>query len=1305
MTPAYQIKEQPVTDAPLLLFDCQFSGGQAEHWSTHAVTVNGVSYAARVVKHNLYEVQTSSDQGVDAIPKISITLANADSRFSQLERNDGFKGSKITVSFVFFDLRKQTPVSDPSVLFIGIANPPDEITQSEFRLSAINRMNLQRVLLPQIRIQRRCPWEFPATQEQRQEAVSGGSQGKYSRFYRCGYSPDVSGGAGNLNGAVPFTSCGFTRADCQARGMFGGETRRFGGIEFVPSSTLVRSYGEKGSHLSPVYDNEARYNDFVPLIYGTGWYSPGIVFARNDGNLTRMEVLLGTGEVNSVIKVLVNDIEIPFGQAGSNMTGTGWFNVVTTGARSGAFNPDFSDATGNPLGDPYGSMAMMSVVVPNRINDGTRLPTIKVLMQGLKLPRYAPDGTALGEEFTNNPAWILLDILRRSGWTLDEIDLESFIAAAADCDELIQTQDLNGNPTTASRFQCNVVLKARRTAGDLVRAIRNSSRLFLTYGDGGLLQLKVEDTFARQQPSKPDWSNSEDPVNGGWPGYEFGDGSSGVSSILRRASGEPHIRLFSKNIVDTPNRFALEFQDALNEYQQDSFSMVDVDDVARTGQEITAPFTVLGIPSFDQAARILRYNLDRTLRGNTYAEFNTSVRALGLRPGDLITLTYLKEGFDRQPFRILKIAPNMNYRTALITAQIHDDAWYDDANGQLTGNSGARRQPNSGAGLPRPLIGAVVDVDGNVQFSVTENTASSSDGTLTLQAGIGFTAPSGVPPGGPDIPLLSLSAVPATGAGTLGSDQSLYYAVSAVDAQNSESSLSFVVRATIPSGPNTNSVTLSGLSFGSSTTAFNVYRGSNPDQLFLIAKGQPVASQFTDTGAAELVAAPPDSNYDHANFYWRMEQQPEYPATLYSSNTAGNDTLQMPPDAYQGMTLRITRGKGAGQEQAIVSNTNTTLTLKSNWDTVPDASSYFVVAESGWRFGANGKASPVVFEIPNRTGATVHILGRAANINNAESPYELSTVTRWDIGGAGNGPPDGSVPAQPLFGIAMSPHASGTVELSGVGFSDLSNTHTISAGTLSLYYWDELTGATTFSLASAIGAQDTSVTLNQPGTAQEGSYLQIEAEVLQVTGTANGGAQYTVTRGAHGTTAAAHSSQTPVYHLSRKVAIVPFVRNFFGSPASGSWSYPVFLPDARIASAELFVTNSQGDSPTGFIALTQTASAGLRTLSGGQISFQIEGFLAIQTSAAPEVVADAARSVRDVFAIVSQAPADAAIQLRVNQNGAAWCTLTIPSGGFISNSVNGFSLPPLIEGARLSLDVLSTGQSTPGSNLTVVIRL
>src|SRR5262245_37110132 len=279
MQTIFELKEQAVTDTPLLLFDCTLPDGRTEHWSTHAVTVADTNYSARVLRHNVFELQASSDQGVDGVPRISLVLANADSHCSQIERATGWKGARLTAGLVFYDLRNGTSLTERSVLFQGICNPPDEILEATFRITATNRMNLQRLLLPQVRIQRRCPWEFPSNDGQRAEAVSGGANGKYSRYYRCGYSAGAPGGSGNLTGGSPFTSCGYTRGDCQARGMFSN----FGGIEFVPPAIQVRTYGDTNWHTSAVQANEARYNDFVPMVYGTAWYNPPVVFARNDG--------------------------------------------------------------------------------------------------------------------------------------------------------------------------------------------------------------------------------------------------------------------------------------------------------------------------------------------------------------------------------------------------------------------------------------------------------------------------------------------------------------------------------------------------------------------------------------------------------------------------------------------------------------------------------------------------------------------------------------------------------------------------------------------------------------------------------------------------------------------------------------------------------------------------------------------------------------------------------------------------------------------------------------------------------------
>ncbi|HEV3334584.1 MAG TPA: phage tail protein [Bryobacteraceae bacterium] len=1292
MQTVFELKEQPVTDTPILVFDCLLPNGQVEHWCTHGLTVGTTTYSARVLQHSAFDIQTASDQDVDGSPRISVLLANADSHFSEIQQSCGWKGATLTVGFVFYDLRNKTPLTDAAVIFQGICNPPDEIRESTFRLTASNRMNLQRLFLPPIRIQRRCPWQFPTTLAQRTEAVAGGANGKYSLYYRCGYSPDVSGGTGTLNNGQPFTSCGYTRQDCQARGML----TRFGGIEFVPPTIAVRPYGKNWQD-SALSVNQARYNDFVPMVYGTAWMTPPVVFARNDGNLTRMEVLLGIGEIQGVITVLVNDVEIPLGVSGKDMTGTGWYNVLTLGSRDGAFDLNFVDSSGKPTSDPYGSMAYLSVVVPTRLSSGTSLPSVKVLAQGLTLPTYSADGSYSSDQFSSNPAWILLDILRRSGWSAAEIDIPSFAAAAAFCDEQINAIDLNGNAITLPRFQCNLVLQSRRSGGDVARGIRNTARLYLTYGPGGLLQLRTENSVALQQPAKPVNSNSTEPLNEGWPSYEFGDGSTGVSGILRGQNGEPSVIVSSRSIADTPNRISVEFQDSLNGYQQDSYELVDPADIALASQEVSSTLQALGVPNYDQAARILQFNLDKSIHGNSYIRFDTSVKAMGIQPGDLITVTYLKEGFQRQPFRVLKISPSTNYRTATITAQIHDDAWYLDTSGQSSSAAGNTYQGVAGIGMPKPLLGNVLDSNGNIQFGVVESTANSSDGTPQISVSVSFVPPTTATATGPGIPLISLIAAVGEG-GTLAGSEIFYYAVSGVDALSQESALSFNVRAVIANDGS--SVTLSGLSFAPGTSTFNVYRGVSPAQVFRIASNQALAAQFTDNGLANQLIAPPDPNYDHANFYWRMELQPETAVTVHSPTTVGNTALGMAVNRYQGMSLRITRGTGQGQERVITSNDAASLTISPIWAVEPDATSFFVVAAAGWCLGSKTQSSPVQFTIPNLSGEMVQLTGRSANVNDIECAPELSIVTRWQIGGAGVA--DRAVPAAPFFGLAANQTGGGIV-VSGLSFTDLTNTRSISSATLTLNYWDELQGSS-LPLGGNVGPADQLLSFNSAGSAQLNSLLQIEAEILRVAAVQNSGLQYHVTRAAAGSQAAAHTAGATVYLLTSQTVITPFPPEFFGSPYSGNWSCPLPLADARVASADLFVTNGMGNSPTTSICLTGTTDNGIRTLSGGQYSIQVEGYLAVNQAAAPVLIVERAHSVRDAFAVLGRA-ADAPVQLQLNLNGSAYCQLAFSTGAIISSTVDGKTLAPLTAGAQLTLSVLTVGQTYPGSDLTVLIRL
>jgi hypothetical protein len=592
------------------------------------------------------------------------------------------------------------------------------------------------------------------------------------------------------------------------------------------------------------------------------------------------------------------------------------------------------------------------------------------------------------------------------------------------------------------------------------------------------------------------------------------------------------------------------------------------------------------------------------------------------------------------------------------------------------------------------------------QFGISETSTESTDGSVTESLAVSFSVPAKPAASSAGIPLMGLNAQVNNSGGTLAGGQVLYYGVSADDVNGDEGGLSFIATVNVPAGDNTNQVTLVSLSFSPSAVSFNVYRGPNPTQILMIASAQSIAGQFVDSGLTASLQGPPDPNYDHANFYWRLELQPPEQVNIFSATTVGSSTLNMVLNLYNGATARITMGTGAGQERTIASNTATTLTVTAPWSIPPDSTSFFLIADSTWQFGASSNASPSSFAVPNRQGVTIHVSGLAANVLDEECAYALSPLTRWTITGSTGAALDTDVSGQPIFGLY--PIGAGSIEALGIAFTSLTNTLSISAGTLTLAYWDELNGPSLILLSAAMGTTDISFTVATAVSASSGDLVQIDAEVMVVQQNLANSTTVPVTRASHGTTAAAHTAQTGVYFLEKKIFILPFAQDFFGSPASGSYAFPITIPDVRIAAAELFMTNSRGNSSVAAESFTSTTDLGLRSLLGGQLTIQVEGPLAIQTNAAPPLLVENTCSVRDVYAVVQDAPSGAPVTMQVTQNGQVYCELTIATGATVSNVVDGFALGPLQAQAIVGLSITSvvqTASTTPGMNLTVTIRL
>jgi hypothetical protein len=220
-------------------------------------------------------------------------------------------------------------------------------------------------------------------------------------------------------------------------------------------------------------------------------------------------------------------------------------------------------------------------------------------------------------------------------------------------------------------------------------------------------------------------------------------------------------------------------------------------------------------------------------------------------------------------------------------------------------------------------------------------------------------------------------------------------------------------------------------------------------------------------------------------------------------------------------------------------------------------------------------------------------------------------------------------------------------------------------------------------------------------------YVVIDQEILRLIASSPDGLGFAVDRALHTTTAVIHKAAAVVFPLKQMTVSFPFLEGFFGTPAAGNWTQSVVVANAKICSAELFATNSRGNGPATSGQFTSLVGGGLRTLTGGQVMLQVPGYLAVQNGAVPPLDPGAVYAVRDVYAYVGTPPGDtASISLQVTMDGQNYgAPLVIEPHKTESVPLDGSTLPVLRAGRQIGLNILSVGEKTPGSDLTVVIRV
>jgi hypothetical protein len=287
----------------------------------------------------------------------------------------------------------------------------------------------------------------------------------------------------------------------------------------------------------------------------------------------------------------------------------------------------------------------------------------------------------------------------------------------------------------------------------------------------------------------------------------------------------------------------------------------------------------------------------------------------------------------------------------------------------------------------------------------------------------------------------------------------------------------------------------------------------------------------------------------------------------------------------------------------------------------------------------------------------------------------------------------------------------GELTVSAIGFNDLTNVSGVTTGTVQLFYWNELFTPSSYSLADSVDAVSPVLNLTVAGSPYLGQVIQIDQELMSILSFDQTNSTYTVVRGILKSTPASHNAGALVLHLDDSVIVMPFTPGFFENRSSTNYIHTVSMPDVRISAAEFFATNSFGNGQSNQVCYTQTQDTQYRTLSGGQFSMQVNGYLSNQLNAAPPLLVEATHAVRDIRLSLGQAATGYVVQVDLLQNNAEYSRVVLnPADSPGQDVVDGSNLAPLQEGALLSMNVALipisgySGTFNPGKDLTLTIR-
>ncbi|MCK5617313.1 DUF2163 domain-containing protein, partial [Candidatus Pacearchaeota archaeon] len=304
------------------------------------------------------------------------------------------------------------------------------------------------------------------------------------------------------------------------------------------------------------------YTDFDINLNVSDIYKGDAIDISTNGRKTRVSILYGicAGEIEEIIGCNVNgkdiDITDPYGFAGRLGVTDQHYSVTDAptwidsdgdtqyswilhdrkaGGPSDYYFPELAFACINSSSDS----GYREGFPLNGLSRDVYLNEVDFRVKGLKTQEYDSAGDPTILQWSNNPAWCILDFLeKRSMRKLDSefIDYVSFYNAAQVC--------------IANNYEISLIIDKQENDIDTMTAMLTACRGYLTY-TSGRIELNIEDV----------WQGAK--------AHSFDDASSGKSDDN---ISEKSFKYFQKDINDTPNRFIVKYTD---QYIRVNMALVD----------------------------------------------------------------------------------------------------------------------------------------------------------------------------------------------------------------------------------------------------------------------------------------------------------------------------------------------------------------------------------------------------------------------------------------------------------------------------------------------------------------------------------------------------------------------------------------------------------------------------------------------------------------------------------------------------------------------------------------------------------